>query len=65
VAFDLKRTEDGYDRVRRGAWLRDVGEFNQHPIRNIVRGMQALFGITPGTDETSDSIQNQQSEIYN
>jgi hypothetical protein len=38
-------------------------EFKQHPIRNIVRGVQALFGIAPGADATGDSNQNQPSEI--
>lgn len=40
-----------------------AGEFNQHPIRNVVRGVQALFGLAAGTDEPGDSIQNQKSEI--
>jgi len=54
-------------------------EFNQHPVRNIVRGMQALFGLAPSEEEearsqhsevsrenqstSGDSIQNPKSDI--
>jgi hypothetical protein len=34
-----------------------VDEFKQHPIRNIVRGVQALFGLT-----SADDAQHQKSE---
>lgn len=37
-----------------------AGEFNQHPIRNIVRGVQALFGLTPDSEA---EVRMQNSEV--
>ncbi len=40
-----------------------AGEFEQHPLRNIVRGLQALFGLTPSTDEIKSQPPEARSEM--